>query len=150
MGKHDLEPRPRRSPLRRRKRVTETEDYVAMLLRMIYNLADRIAGDPAAAAHLEDLKAALGAAGNIGLWAANKTGDCPWSVNELALLTGKSKQAMHQQVQRGEQLAAALAELRARGAVVRIADLRATRAAALEAAGLEDRALPPGRESRPA
>ena len=147
MGRHDQVDRTGRGPLRRRrerKRVTETEEYVAMLLRLLYNFADRIAADPAAYAHIPEIKAVAGAVGNIGLWGANKLGDRPWSVNELAKLSGASKQAMHQQVQRGEQLAAALAEMRANGAVVKIGDLRRVRAAAIAAAGLEHRELERG------
>jgi hypothetical protein len=153
MGEHELEPRRRRGHLRRRKRVTETEDYIAMLYRMIARLADRIEADPAASAYVEDQKAALGGASNVGLWAANRRPRTPWSVNELAAVSGRSKQAAHQQVQRGGQLALELAAARERGEpVVRIEDLRRVRAQRLAAAGRQDErpaALGPGESSLP-
>jgi hypothetical protein len=143
VGDHELPARRGSGALRRlrprRRRSTETEEYAAMLLRLIYRYGERIAGDPAAAVHLAELKQALGIVGNIGLFAANTIGEKPWSVNELAALMGISKQSVHEQVRRGEGLFAELAAARQAGALVRIADLRKLRAARLAAPALEDR-----------
>lgn len=123
----------------RRKRTTESSEYAAMLLRMIYGYGYRVGQDPAALAHLRDLEAAMKDAVNVGIYAANKLEDRPYSINEIAAIMGVSKQAIHKRVQLGEQVFLRLEAARASGAVVRLADLRAARAAVLGQAGVTDR-----------
>src|SRR5438105_4835794 len=119
---------PGRHVARRKRRQTEDDEYAAMLLRMIQNYAARIGRNPDAAVHLPELKATLAAAGNLGFYVANRQGDRPYSLNELARLAGVSKQSMHEQIKRGEVTAGQLAEAMERGEPrVRIADLRAAR-----------------------
>jgi hypothetical protein len=88
----------------RRKRVTESSEYAAMLMRMIYGYGVRVGEDPAGLAHLRDLEAAMRDAVNIGIYAANKLEDRPYSINEIAAILGVSKQAVHKRVQLGEQV----------------------------------------------
>ena len=126
-------------PGRRKKRETETSDYIAMLVRMIYGYGVRIGEDPAALAHLRDLEAAMKDAVNVGIYAANKEADRPYSINEMAAILGVSKQAIHKRVGLGEEVFVRLEAAKASGAVVRLADMRAARAAALGQAGVTDR-----------
>lgn len=123
----------------RPKRQTETSEYVAFLMRTIIGYGERIGQDPAALAHLRDLEAITRDAVNAGIYLANHTGDRPYSINEIAAIMGISKQAVHKRVQLGEAVYLRLEAARADGAVIRLADMRRTRAAMLAAAGLPDR-----------
>jgi hypothetical protein len=76
---------------------------------------------------------------NVGIYAANKLEDRPYSINEIASIMGISKQAVHKRVQEGEQVFLRLEAAKASGAVVRLADMRAARAAVLGGAGVSDR-----------
>ena len=124
---------------RRRKRTTESSDYAAMMMRIIYGYGYRIAEDPAALAHLRDLEAGMRDAVNLGIYAANKLEDRPYSINEIAAIMGISKQAVHKRVQLGERVYIALEAARSNGAVVRLADMRQARAMVLGQAGVTDR-----------
>jgi hypothetical protein len=129
-----------RHALRRRsKRTTESSEYVAMLTRIIYGYGYRVAQDPAALAHLRDLEAAMRDAVNLGIYAANKLGDRPYSINEIAAIMGVSKQAIHKRVQLGERVYTMLEAARSNGAVVRLDTMRQARAAILAQAGVTDR-----------
>jgi hypothetical protein len=110
-----------------------------MLMRMIYGYGVRVGEDPAGLAHLRDLEAAMRDAVNIGIYAANKLEDRPYSINEIAAILGVSKQAVHKRVQLGEQVFNRLEAAKASGAVIRLADMRAARAAVLGQAGVTDR-----------
>jgi hypothetical protein len=123
----------------RRRRQTETSDYVAMLMRIIYGYGARVGQDPAALVHLRDLEAGMRDAVNIGIYAANKLEDRPYSINEIAALMGISKQAVHKRVQLGGEVFARLEAAKASGALVRLEDLRQARARALGEAGVADR-----------
>jgi hypothetical protein len=123
----------------RRKRQTETSDYVAMLMRIIYGYGARVGQDPAALVHLRDLEAGMRDAVNIGIYAANKLEDRPYSINEIAAIMGISKQAVHKRVQLGEEVFLRLEAAKASGALVRLDDMRRARALALGAAGVADR-----------
>jgi hypothetical protein len=119
--------------LARRRRKTEDDEYAAMLLRMIFKYADRIAADPTAGVHLKEFKAALTAAGNLGFYGANRQADRPYGLNEMAELTGISKQSLHEQIRRGELTRQALEQAKAEGRpIVRVSDLRAARLAVIE------------------
>lgn len=133
-GRHRL---PVRQP--RPKREVETSEYVAMMMRVIIGYGERIGRDPAALAHLRDLETITRDAVNAGIYLANKTGDRPYSINEIADLMGISKQAVHKRVKLGEIVYHRLEAARANGAVVRLADMRQTRAAILAATGIPDR-----------
>ncbi len=124
---------------RPRRRVTEASEYAAMMMRIIYGYGSRIGQDPAALAHLRDLEAGMRDAVNVGIYAANKLEDRPYSINEIAAILGVSKQAVHKRVQLGEQVFTRLEAARADGAVVRLADIRAARAAVLGEAGVTDK-----------
>jgi hypothetical protein len=110
-----------------------------MLMRMIYGYGVRVGEDPAGLAHLRDLETAMRDAVNIGIYAANKLEDRPYSINEIAAILGVSKQAVHKRVQLGEQVFNRLEAAKASGAVIRLADMRAARAAVLGQAGVTDR-----------
>lgn len=129
-GKH----RPGRTP----QRVTETSDYVAMMLRIIASYGDRIAEDPAALVHLRELQAAMDDQVNRGIYHANAQ-DNGYSQNHMARILDVSRQAIAKRIGLGEQVNITMAEARGAGALVRIADVRARRAELLELAGVEDR-----------
>ncbi|MGH3220047.1 MAG: hypothetical protein ACRDPY_15305 [Streptosporangiaceae bacterium] len=129
-GKH-------RAP-RRPQRITETSDYVAMMLRIIAAYGDRVAADPVALAHLRDLEAALVEQVNRGIFEANAS-SAHYSQNEIARILGISRQAIAKRIRLGELVYARIQEARGAGALVRIGDVRARRAELLAAANLEDR-----------
>jgi hypothetical protein len=129
----------RHAVARRRRRSTESSEYAAMLMRIIYGYGFRVGQDPAALAHLRDLEDGLRDAVNVGIYAANKLEDRPYSINEIAAIMGISKQAVHKRVQAGEQVFLRLEAAKANGAVVRLADMRAARAAVLGQAGVPDK-----------
>lgn len=81
-------------------RVTETSDYVAMMLRMCNSYGDRVADDPIALVHLAELQAALANAANRGAFEANQR-EGGYSQNEIASLMGVSRQAVQQRIGRG-------------------------------------------------
>lgn len=110
-----------------------------MMMRIIIGYGERIGDDPVALTHLRDLEAVTRDAVNAGIYLANRSGERPYSINEIAAIMGISKQAVHKRVQLGEIVYARLEAARANGAVVRLADMRQTRAAILAAAGIPDR-----------
>jgi hypothetical protein len=122
-----------------RRRDTETSAYVAMLIRIIYGYGKRVGDDPAALVHLREIEGALRDATNVGIYAANKIGDRPYSINEMGAIMEVSKQAVHHRVSLGADVFAALEAARAAGPVVRLADVRDRRAQALEAAAVPDK-----------
>ena len=123
----------------RRKRTVETSEYVAMFKRIIIGYGSRIASDPVALVHLRDLEEQMRDAVNLGIYAANTTGDRPYSINEIAGILHISKQAVHKRVKLGEIVFNEIETARASGALVRLADMRQARAAMLAAAGIPDR-----------
>lgn len=127
---------------RRPKRVTETEDYVAALARMLDGYGRRVAEDPAAACYLPDLQQRLTDAVNVGLaQAQDKEGG--WSLREMAGYMGISHVAVLKRVKLGRIVIAAR---EAAAGVVRLAQqrkpsvpaLREQRAAHLAEHGLTD------------
>jgi hypothetical protein len=122
---------------RREGRVTETSDYVAGLTRMLDAYGRRIGEDPAALAHLRDLEGALRDAVNVGIYLANK-GPGHYSINEQAAILGITKQSVHARVKAGEAVFRRQEAARSAGPLVRLADVRAARAAALVGAGVAD------------
>jgi hypothetical protein len=123
----------------RRKREYESSEYAAFLVRMIHAYGVRIGEDPAALTYLRDIEAAVRDATNAGIAAANQRPDQPYSLAEIAAIIGVSRQAVHKRVRLGERVLARLAAARGNGAIVRLQDMRRTRAAGLAAAGLDDR-----------
>lgn len=88
----------------RKRRPTTTDDYAAMLARMLRAYGTRIGQDPQAGlSHLRELEQALADAANLGIYTANKVGG--HSINQLADTLGVSKQAVHKRVGLGEQVA---------------------------------------------
>jgi len=138
MGRHAM-PRDAQKTAQRRRRITEAPEYVAMLKRTLLALGYRIGDDPAALAHLREIEAALRDSVNLGIYLANK-GPARYSIVEQAAILGVTKQAVHKRVRLGEQVYLAIEAARAGGAVVRLADIRAARAAVLAGAGVADRA----------
>jgi len=134
-GKHA---RPGALARRRDRRQTETSEYVAMLVRVLYGFGYRISEDPAALIHLRDVETALRDAVNLGIFGANKLGDRPYGINEVGSILGVSKQAVHARVRLGEQVLVRLEAARSAGAVVRLSDVRQARAAGLAGAGVAD------------
>lgn len=123
---------------RRRRHDVETSDYVAMLKRVIYGYGRRIGADPAALVHLRELEEAIRDAVNLGVFIANQGRD-HYSQREQAAILGVTRQAIAKRIKLGEAVHVHQEATRAAGAVVRIADVRAARAAALAAAGVQDR-----------
>jgi hypothetical protein len=118
---------------RKRKRVTTTGDYAAMLHRMLAAYGRRVAEDPAAVEHLAGIERSLTAAVNLGLYQAAAAGR---SAQDLADVLGVSRQAVYKRLALGE------AEARAAEAAQR-AQIRAQIGGATTAAAPR-RALPPG------
>jgi len=140
-GRHRL---PARQPqgnnqVARRKRLTETSDYVAFMARIIIGYSERIKEDPVALVHLRDLEDGMRDTVNRGIYLANRSGERPYSINEIAVIMGISKQAVHKRVKLGEAVHARLEAAKADGAVVRLEDMRQARAALLAGLGLPDR-----------
>lgn len=132
-------PRMRRKVESRQARVVESSEYAAMLERLIIRYGERAAEDPAILAHAQHLQQALTDAINMGIHAATRQGRQPYSLAEIGRIMGIAYQSAQKRARRGE---AALVQLLARrtdGAVVQLAVKRAERAAALAAAGVEDR-----------
>jgi hypothetical protein len=84
----------------------------------------------------------------LGVFAANQGRD-HYSQNEQAAILGVTRQAIAKRIKLGADVHVRLEAERTAGAVVRIADVRARRAAALAEAGVEDRTGSP-RELRAA
>jgi hypothetical protein len=132
----------RPGPAQRRResrRITETSDYAAMMIRVLYGYGARIGDDPAALAHLRGIEAALRDAVNVGIFTANTAGTRPYSLGEIAAILGITRQGIHKRARLGEEVFIRLEAARANGAVVRLADVRAARAAVLAEAGVTDR-----------
>lgn len=127
---------------------TETSDYVAFLVRALHGYGRRIGHDPAALVHLREIEQALRDAVNLGCYIANEGPD-HYSQNEQARVLGVTRQAVAKRIKLGEQVHVAIEAARSAGAVVRIADVRARRAAGLASAGVPDRTGSP-RELRAA
>lgn len=120
----------------RPRRVTETSDYVAFMTRVIVGWGDRIATDPAALVHLRELEATLTQQTNRGVWEANEAGQ--YSQSHMAAILGVSRQAVAKRITLGQLGAAALAQARGAGALVRLGEVRARRQRLLAAAGVPD------------
>lgn len=120
----------------RPRRVTETSDYVAFLTRGLIAWGDRIAADPAALVHLRELQETLVQQTNRGIWEANERG--AYSQNHMAAILGTSRQAIAKRISLGQLGAAALAQARGAGALVRLGEVRARRQRLLAAAGVPD------------
>lgn len=121
-----------------RKRDTETSDYVAMMLRVLNSWGDRIAADPAALVHMRELEAGLRDATNRGIFEANKGRD-HYSRRDIAAILGMSEIGVKKRIDLGQLAYAALQERRGAGALIRIADIRRTRAEGLAVANVEDK-----------
>jgi hypothetical protein len=84
---------------RRRKRATTTDQYAAMLTRMMRGYGKRVAEDPAAAlTHLRMIEAALSDATNQGIHRAIESGKSP---TEIADVLGVSRQAIYKRATLG-------------------------------------------------
>ncbi len=134
MGRHT-----RQAITRRKRKDTETSEYVAMLIRILYGWGQRVADDSAALTHLRDIEAALRDSTNLGIYGANKLNETPYSLSEMAAILGITKQSVHPRSGLGQQVYQQLAEAKARGAVVSLANTRAARAERLAHAGIPDR-----------
>jgi hypothetical protein len=89
----------------RRKRDTSTEQYAAMLTRMLRAYGVRIGADPVTGlAQLRNLETAMTDAVNLGLHTALESGR---SATEMAGALGVSRQAIYKRARLGEQTARA-------------------------------------------
>lgn len=120
------------------QRVTETSDYVGMMLRVITAFGDRIGEDPAALVHLREVEAALTDQVNRGVFLANAQQD-GYSQNHMAAMLGVSRQAIAKRIGLGQAVYTRTAAARGAGTLVRIKDIRARRAQLLAAAEVPDR-----------
>ena len=102
----------------RRKRNTETSEYVAYLMRIIIGYGVRIGSDPVALIHLRDIENVTRDAVNAGIYLANHTGERPYSINEIAAIMhcsiGNSKSQLHKARMRLRQLLQETERARAR------------------------------------
>jgi hypothetical protein len=105
----------------------------------MFGYGRRVGDDPAALAHLRDIEGALRDSVNMGIFIANKSGASPYSLSEIGAVMGVSKEAVHKRKVLGEEVLTRIEAARAGGAVVRLADVRIARAAALAGAGVEDK-----------
>ena len=122
---------------KRPPRRTETSDFVAMLVRQLYAMGERIGDDPVALVHLRELEVTLAQQVNRGIFLANRRGR--YSQNEMARILGVSRQAIAKRIQLGELVHASVVETReGGGALVRIGEVRARRARLLADAAVED------------
>ena len=122
---------------KRSARVTETSDFVAMMVRLLIAWGDRVGQDPAALVHLRELESTLAQQTNRGIFTANRRER--YSQNEMARILGVSRQAVAKRIQLGELVEAAVTEARGGGALVRIGEVRARRARLLADAAVPDR-----------
>jgi hypothetical protein len=129
-GKH------RADAKRQPARVVETSDYVAFMTRVMIGWGDRVASDPAALVHLRELELTLTQQTNRGVWEANERGQ--YSQNHMAAILGVSRQAVAKRIGLGQMAAAAIAQARGAGALVRLGEVRARRARLLKAADVPD------------
>lgn len=124
-----------------RKRVVETEDYIAMLHRMIEALARRLADDPVGLVHVEPLREHLRDAMNTAI-AINQGKPRGYSFGELAKILGIKRESVYERAIKGRTL---LAEMRTRLGVVSLREHRQER---LDRAGVPDlRNVDDGRSS---
>jgi hypothetical protein len=128
---------PGRLQRRQERRKTETAEFAAMLTRMLYAYGYRVSQDPADLGYLRDLEAAFRDAVNLGIYAANKLGDRPYGIGEIGKILGITKQSVHARVKAGEDVYVRLEAARSAGALVRLDDIRAGKARALAAAGVD-------------
>jgi hypothetical protein len=128
---------PGRLQRRQERRKTETAEFAAMLTRMLYAYGYRVSQDPADLGYLRDLEAAFRDAVNLGIYAANKLGDHPYGIGTIGAVLGVSKQAIAKRVRLGEEVYVRLEAARSAGALVRLDDIRAGKARALAAAGVD-------------
>ncbi|TDC98785.1 hypothetical protein E1292_34205 [Nonomuraea deserti] len=125
---------------RRRKRVTETEEYVAMLHRMVDAFATRLADDPVGLVHVEPLREHLRDAMNIAI-AINQEKPRGYSFGELAKILGIKRESVYGRAVKGRML---LARVRARLGVVSLREHHKSR---LAETGVPDRRLAEGDRS---
>jgi hypothetical protein len=119
-------------------RHVEASDYAAFILRVLAGLGDRIADDPAMLAHVPEIQKAITDNVNRGIFVAKNKDWQPYSLAEMGRIYGCSYQNMQQRAKRGETAHVEQQARRAGGALIRIADLRTTRAARLAAADVTD------------
>lgn len=131
------------------RRVTEDDQYVAMMQRMIRGLERRAIEDPQLLAHVLMLAQQLGEVTNVVIHeSAERYQANPFSspsAGEIARLLGMSKQAASKRRERGREIAAA--RLSAAGAVS-FAAARAEKAARQRAAAHARQAMPTWAERR--
>jgi hypothetical protein len=88
---------------RKRKRTTSTEQYTAMLHRMISAYGTRIGEEPATGlAHLRELETALTDAANLGIYTALQSGQSP---TILANMLGASRPTIYKRAELGAEVA---------------------------------------------
>ncbi|MEV4084024.1 hypothetical protein AB0J43_27555 [Nonomuraea fuscirosea] len=121
----------------------ETEDYIAMLHRMIEALARRLADDPVGLMHVEPLRQHLRDAMNTTI-AINQEKPRGYSFGELAKILGIKRESVYERelvYERAIKGRALLAEMRTRLGVV---SLREHRQEQLDRAGVSDRRIASG------
>ncbi|GAA2820694.1 hypothetical protein [Nonomuraea rubra] len=116
---------------KRHRRVVETEEYVAMLHRMVDALAKRLSDDPVGLVHVEPLRKHLGDAMNIAV-AINQEKPHGYSFGELAKILNIRRESVFERAAKGRML---LANMRAR---LGVSSLRRHREARLQRAVLPD------------
>ena len=115
-------------------RITETSEFTAAVVRMLYAYGRRAQSDPAALAHLRTIETAVRDATNLAVFGANTAGQAPYSLAEIAAVLGVTREAIFKR----KKLGRLVAERLAGDKIIRIADVRAARAETLIAAGVDD------------
>ena len=123
---------------RRSRQPVEASDYAAFVLRIAKGLGDRIGNDPAILAHVKEIQQAFSDNINRGIFVAKNKEWQPYTLAEMGRIYGCSYENVQQRASRGEAVHVALQAKLGKGALVRIADIRAQRAAALAAAHIND------------
>lgn len=132
------------APAKRSRRIVETEEYAAFLGRAIDALVERCAADPAGLIHFPELIKRMQDGYNWAV-ARAKDGQDSYTLTEIASVLGVSGPAIQQRVNKGRALiataedAAGVTRLRDSLGRPSVPAYRAERAAAFEAAGIEDK-----------
>ncbi|MEV1001159.1 hypothetical protein [Nonomuraea sp. NPDC050202] len=116
----------------------ETEEYVAMLHRMIDALTRRLSDDPVGPVHIELLRQHLRNAMNIAT-AINQDNPGGYSFGELARILGIRRESVHDRALKRRRLTA---EMRARLGVTNLSEHRKAR---LQRAALPEHRVTEGR-----
>lgn len=120
----------------RPKRVTENDEFGVVCVRMLKAMGVRCGTDPGALVYVEEIDQAWTDAKNLAYFMANKV--YGYSQNEIARITGRTRQSIQQRIRSGEAVHNQITVAAGGAPLIRIGDLRAARAERYLQAELED------------